>query len=459
MKRFVLTAIVISSFVATNLHAQEHGKYGLTRASVELRSSYHYNSIDEKIDNNATGFKGNYFQFLLSGDISEKFHFDFRQKFNKYSADYSFFDATDKALLIYTPTDQLSVKLGKRPLTMGGCDYGIIPIDLYLTGQYCDLLTIYQWGISGVYTSKSGSDTFTFELTQSPFKNYSSNKNIYAYSGVWEGSHGIVDFLHSIHFYGTEEGKYVNSSQNSSRGLLTNKITTIFLGNGYIDKVMGLPFNLDDEENRELKAIKGYNKEYKKNLLFYFKSYSNQVKKTITKSKFMKMLRDKGINSERMDYEEVNLIIRRLFKENISEFNFNQFVNLLVQVSYLIYTKRRPTLTIGETYGILLKRFSLNNNAEKIALLKKKYEAVIDYLLELKEDNEPFNLPEGFKFMRKTSVKYNSRLAPHFMDYLGEGNFICYQVLEDILFHIFNSSIIEPYVEVSTEETVEIEPE
>ena len=256
-----------------------------------------------------------------------------------------------------------------------------------------------------------------------------------------------------------KEGKYVNSSQNSSRGLLTNKITTIFLGNGYIDKVMGLPFNLDDEENRELKAIKGYNKEYKKNLLFYFKSYSNQVKKTITKSKFMKMLRDKGINSERMDYEEVNLIIRRLFKENISEFNFNQFVNLLVQVSYLIYTKRRPTLTIGETYGILLKRFSLNNNAEKIALLKKKYEAVIDYLLELKEDNEPFNLPEGFKFVRKTSVKYNSRLAPHFMDYLGEGNFICYQVLEDILFHIFNSSIIEPYVEVSTEETVEIEPE
>ena len=37
--------------------------------------------------------------------------------------------------------------------------------------------------------------------------------------------------------------------------------------------------------------------------------------------------------------------------------------------------------------------------------------------------------------------------------------YICYQVLEDILFHIFNSSIIEPYVEISTEETVEIEPE
>ena len=222
---------------------------------------------------------------------------------------------------------------------------------------------------------------------------------------------------------------------------------------------MGLPFNLEFEEDRELKAINGYNKEYRKNLIYYFKCYANEIKRTITKSKFVKMLRDKGIGSERLDYEELGIIIRRLFKENLNEFNFNQFINLLVQVSHLIFIKRRPTLTIGETYGILLKRFTLKNNAQKMALLRKKYEPVIDYLLELKADNEPFNLPEGFKFVKKTNVKYNSRLAPHFLDILGEGNFICYQVLEDILFHIFNSSIIEPYVEISTEETVEIEPE
>ena len=253
-----------------------------------------------------------------------------------------------------------------------------------------------------------------------------------------------------------KEGKFV---QKSSRALLPNKITKYYLGTNVLDKVMGLPFNLEDEENRELKAINGYNKEYKKNLKFYFKCYSNEIKRTITKSKFIKMLRDKGISSDRLDYEELNLIIRRLFKENLNEFNFNHFINLLVQVSYLIYTKRRPTLTIGETYGILLKRFSLNNNALKIELLRQKYKPVIDYLLTLKEDKEPFNLPEGFKFITKTSVKYNSRLAPHFLDILGEGNYICYQVLEDIIFNIFNSSTIEPYVEVSTQETVEIEPE
>ena len=103
---------------------------------------------------------------------------------------------------------------------------------------------------------------------------------------------------------------------------------------------MGLPFKLEEEEIREQKAIDGYNKEYKKNLIFYFKSYANDLKKTITKSKFLKMLRDKGIDNEKVDYEELNIIIKRLFKENLTELNFNQFVKLLVQASYLIYTKK-----------------------------------------------------------------------------------------------------------------------
>ena len=250
-----------------------------------------------------------------------------------------------------------------------------------------------------------------------------------------------------------KEGKFVKISNNSQ------SLIRYILAKNIINKTTGLPFNLEEEEDRELKAINGYNKEYRKNLKFYFKSYGNEIKQTITKSKFIKMMRDKGINKERMDLEEINTLIRLLFKENLNEFNFNQFINLLVQLSYLIYTKRRPALTIGETYGILLRRFTLNNNAVKIAFLKKKYEDVIGLLLELKQEKEPFNLPEGFKFVNKTTVKYNNRLAPHFIDILGEGKYVCYQIIEDILFNIFNSSIIEPYVEVYTEETVEIEPE
>ena len=171
------------------------------------------------------------------------------------------------------------------------------------------------------------------------------------------------------------------------------------------------------------------------------------------------MFRDKGINKAKLDLEEVNEIIRNLFNDNISEFDFNQFCNLIVQISFLLYTKRRPTLTIGETYGILLRRFKIADESESLVKTRKKLEPVIDLLLEKKENNETFNLPEGFKFIQKTTVKYNSRLAPHFMDILGESKFVCYQVLEDIIFQIFNSSILEPYVEVSIDKDILIEPE
>ena len=221
----------------------------------------------------------------------------------------------------------------------------------------------------------------------------------------------------------------------------------------------GIPLDLEEEEPRELKAINGYNYEYKKNIKYYFKSYSNEVTQTITKPKLIRMFRDKGINKAKLDLEEVNEIIRNLFNENISEFDFNQFCNLIVQISFLLYTKRRPTLTIGETYGILLRRFKIADESESLVKTRKKLEPVIDLLLEKKENNETFNLPEGFKFIQKTTVKYNSRLAPHFMDILGESKFVCYQVLEDIIFQIFNSSILEPYVEVSIDKDILIEPE
>ena len=226
-----------------------------------------------------------------------------------------------------------------------------------------------------------------------------------------------------------------------------------------LDAIQGIPLDLEEEEPRELKAINGYNFEYKKNIRYYFKSYGNEVTQTINKSKLIRMFRDRGFNKLKLDLEEVNDIIRNLFGDNLSEFDFNQFCNLLVQISYLLYTKRRPTLTIGETYGILLRRFKIGSESESLIKTKKQLEPVFDILLDKKENNEPYNLPEGFKFVQKTTVKYNSRLAPHFMDILGEAKFICYQVLEDIIFQIFNSSILEPYVEVGMDKDIVIEPE
>ena len=255
------------------------------------------------------------------------------------------------------------------------------------------------------------------------------------------------------------EGKYIRIEQGGVQIYVGNQKSKKSYLNSDVNGCYGLPINLEEEENREVKAIKGYTYEYKKNIRFFFKSYANELTQTITKAKLVRMFRDKGIDKDRLDVEEVNDIIRNLFNDNIIDFDFNQFCNILVQISYLLYIKRRPTLTIGETYGILLSRFKMPNQIESSVQMRKKMKPVINLLLDKKANNEPYNLPEGFKFINKTKVKYNSFLPQHFLNILGESKFICFQVLEEIIFNIFNSSIIEPYVESKVEDDIELEPE
>lgn len=221
----------------------------------------------------------------------------------------------------------------------------------------------------------------------------------------------------------------------------------------------GFPIILDDEENREVKAIKGYLFEYKKTLNYYFKLYSNDLKKIITKDKLIRFLKEKNIYKEVISLELINCIIKGLFNNEISEFDFNQFCNILVQISYLIYIKRRPALTISETFGILMRKLQIKDETNSKTDSIKKMKQVINLLLEKNAKNEPFNLPEGFKFETKKSVKYNSKLPMNFLKILGESKFICFQILEEIIFNVFNSSIIEPFVEIKNEMDVELEPE
>ena len=115
------------------------------------------------------------------------------------------------------------------------------------------------------------------------------------------------------------------------------------------------------------------------------------------------MFRDKVINKAKLDLEEVNEIIRNLFNDNISEFDFNQFCNLIVQISYLLYTKRRPTLTIGETYGILLRRFKIADESESLIKTRKKLESL--NILIQPEGKFVTILPGGAQVHKETGVK------------------------------------------------------
>lgn len=201
----------LASFTSSLSFAQ-HNSFDLelSKASVELRSEYIYNSIDGETVDETTGFKGTFFNVCLAGRLGDKWGFDIRHRVNKSSLDKNFFDATDKALIYYTPSDQWKFQIGKHSIGVGGFDYDTAPIDLYYTGQYCIDLPCFEWGVSLDYSLKNQKDVFHLEMVQSPYRYFYDKKNVYGYSFKYTGTHGIVDFIHSVNFFETQPGDFLN---------------------------------------------------------------------------------------------------------------------------------------------------------------------------------------------------------------------------------------------------------
>ncbi len=124
---------------------------------------------------------------------------------------------------------------------------------------------------------------------------------------------------------------YENNLSFMSKKIRNNYITSEVFKNFII------PVNLNCEEDREIIAINGYNKQYKKNLRLYFRSYSNEVTQKINKSNFLRLLRECGFDKYKINLEEFNISIRNIFGENLNSFTFEEFLTLLIQLSYLIY--------------------------------------------------------------------------------------------------------------------------
>ena len=250
-----------------------------------------------------------------------------------------------------------------------------------------------------------------------------------------------------------KKGNMSNASNKARSNYITSEVYKNFI----------LPINLEEEEDRETKAINGYNSQYSKNMKLYFRTYSNEVTNTISKANLLKMLREKGYNKYEINLEELTIAVRNLFGDNLNNLTYEQFSSLLVQLAFLIYTKKRDTLTISECYGNLLRHFMPNSLTEATINLNKRLKPVVDLIKQKltnpKDENDSyFNMPPGFKILNKTSVVYNCRLAPHFVDIIGESKFVCYELIEEILFNILNSSTLEPYVKVNKYSDIMIEP-
>jgi hypothetical protein len=177
---------------------------------VEARFDYQYDDIDGNAVDNNSGFKGKYLNMQLSGNLTDKISYSWRQRFNKSSYDGSFFDATDWINLNYAPNEHWDLNGGKQVVAIGGYEYDRAPINIYRGSEFWNNIPCYQFGISGTYSFTGKCDKLMLQVCTNPFHKEIGNSNTYSYNLMWMGSHKHVSTLYSVNLIEYMPGKYIN---------------------------------------------------------------------------------------------------------------------------------------------------------------------------------------------------------------------------------------------------------
>jgi hypothetical protein len=117
---------------------------------------------------------------------------------------------------------------------IGGWEYDRAPIEIYYCSEYWNNVNCFQLGASATYTTDKGNDSFTFQISQSPYDemglNYHKDKvlapdkeyccedctpeiitklgDLYAYNLYYFGSHGCYKAIHSVNLVEYQKGKF-----------------------------------------------------------------------------------------------------------------------------------------------------------------------------------------------------------------------------------------------------------
>ena len=189
------------------------------RLGLEARFDYQNEAISGVTEPEKSGLKVGYFNLRIDGQITPKFTYSWRQRFNKVNSASDFVNNTDWLYLTYNPTKNWAISAGKQVVMMGGWEYDRAPIDIYFASEYWNNVNCFQLGASVTYTTNKGNDALTLQVCQSPYHKGINNyqtidgvtkkmADLYAYNLYWLGSHGCYTALHSLNFSEYARGKF-----------------------------------------------------------------------------------------------------------------------------------------------------------------------------------------------------------------------------------------------------------
>lgn len=208
-------------------------KHRFTTFHLEARAAFEYdydvtkwsnitnplNPVTGTADQHNYGFHGDYFNFLLGGEIGDHISYFIRQRIIPHAGTVNFFDNTDYLYIQYKFNDQWALRMGKEALFVGGFEYDAPPIDVYYNTHYWGAFPCFHVGVSAIYTDKSGKNKVVLQVANSPYVKYVDNddnphnnwkKGLFSYNIFWNGNFGPFSALYSINMMEYERGKFIN---------------------------------------------------------------------------------------------------------------------------------------------------------------------------------------------------------------------------------------------------------
>jgi hypothetical protein len=203
-----ILCLAVALLAVTSVSAQQgyERENEIFRLGVEARFDYLNEAIAGDQIDAASGFKVRYLNIRMDGQITPKFTYSWRQRFNKVNSAADFVNNTDWLHLTYRPTQNWAISAGKQVVMIGGWEYDRAPMDVYFCSEYWNNVNCFQLGASVAYTTNEGNDTLTFQVCQSPYDGRETD--FYAYNLYWMGSHGFYTALHSLNFSQYAPGKH-----------------------------------------------------------------------------------------------------------------------------------------------------------------------------------------------------------------------------------------------------------
>lgn len=173
------------------------------------RVGYLNDRVDNQIRHGVSGFKGEYLLFSISGQLNDRISYAWRQRINQKKEVNDRFDGTDWVYVDYKANDHWNLAAGKQVAMVGGYEYDRCPIDIYLSSEFWNNISPFQFGASATYTTTNGKSRFTGQVTQSLF-NTPANRDMFAYHLHWAGSYGWFNSLYSVNMVEYEPSRFIS---------------------------------------------------------------------------------------------------------------------------------------------------------------------------------------------------------------------------------------------------------